>query len=187
MFARAMRMLRTRDIPMTNELFTSLLRQVHDGNTNAMEPIYNEYYGLMVLTAMSVTRNKADAEDAASAAILKIIRYAQSNDDIHIDSVSGFLLTAVRNAAKDVYNTEKKYVHPETMPETPVDPMRRIYDKMVVNEALLSLPEELREIAVLHYYYDRKVREVAKELQMPDGTVKSKLKDARDRMARFLS
>lgn len=172
---------------MTKELFTSLLRQVHDGNIEAMEPIYNEYHGTMVLTAMSVTRNKADAEDAASAAILKIIRYAQSNDDIKIDSVPGFLLTTVRNSAKDILSSEKKYVHPETMPETPVEPMRRVDNKLIVNEALLSLPEEIREIAVMHYYYDQKVREISETLHMPEGTVKSKLKDARDKMARFLS
>ncbi len=45
-----------------------------------------------------------------------------------------------------------------------------------VREALDLLPEEQRQVVVLAYYGERSYREVAKELGLPEGTVKSRVR-----------
>ena len=52
---------------------------------------------------------------------------------------------------------------------------------------VLSLEEEFRDVVILHYYEGFRVREISEILQIPSGTVKSRLKRARDKLAVILS
>jgi RNA polymerase sigma-70 factor (ECF subfamily) len=56
-----------------------------------------------------------------------------------------------------------------------------------VVEALRRLPENMRVVLTLHYLADRDVQQIAAELDIPEGTVKSRLSRARDAMAAVLS
>lgn len=44
---------------------------------------------------------------------------------------------------------------------------------IAVKDALTSLPKRQRAVLLLHYYGDLSLREVARALEMPEGTVKS--------------
>lgn len=46
--------------------------------------------------------------------------------------------------------------------------------------AVLSLPDKYREVILLHYYQQLRVREIASALKTPQGTVAVRLKRARD-------
>jgi RNA polymerase sigma-70 factor (ECF subfamily) len=56
-----------------------------------------------------------------------------------------------------------------------------------VVRALEQLPPAQRKVLVLHYVADRSVEDVARELQLPLGTVKSHLSRGRARLAALLS
>jgi RNA polymerase sigma-70 factor (ECF subfamily) len=56
----------------------------------------------------------------------------------------------------------------------------------LVREALQNLPETHRAVVVLREYEGLKLREIAELLDIPEGTVKSRLADALDRMSRRL-
>ncbi len=53
-----------------------------------------------------------------------------------------------------------------------------------VREALLCLPEPYRAVVVLRHYEGLKFREIAEVLEIPEGTVKSRMAEALDRLAR---
>ena len=55
--------------------------------------------------------------------------------------------------------------------------------KKQVQQAVASLPEKLRMVVLLHYMEELPVKEMAKMLRIPEGTVKSRLKHARDILA----
>lgn len=55
-----------------------------------------------------------------------------------------------------------------------------------VRQALLSLPETHRAVLVLREYEGLKLREIAEALDIPEGTVKSRMADALTRLSRRL-
>lgn len=59
-------------------------------------------------------------------------------------------------------------------------------DGLAVAAALATLPRRQRQVVVLHYLFDVPVREVARQLSMPVGTVKSRLARARSALAEQL-
>ena len=58
---------------MTEKDFKNIMRKVYEGDVAAFAPIYDEFYGVMVLTAAQILHNQHDAEDAASSVILSLI------------------------------------------------------------------------------------------------------------------
>ncbi len=59
-------------------------------------------------------------------------------------------------------------------------------DRASVHAALATLSSELRATAVLYYFEEMSVAEVAAVLDVPEGTVKSRLMSARQKLARAL-
>jgi RNA polymerase sigma-70 factor (ECF subfamily) len=56
-------------------------------------------------------------------------------------------------------------------------------DGLAVAAALATLPRRQRQVVVLHYLLDLPVGEVARQLAVPVGTVKSRLARARSALA----
>lgn len=65
-------------------------------------------------------------------------------------------------------------------------PMQRIDEKISVQHALQTLPEEQRLVVLLVYYHDLTQKEVANILGIPLGTVKSRLHHAMIKLKKTL-
>jgi len=59
-------------------------------------------------------------------------------------------------------------------------------DRVAVVEALATLPRSYRQAVVLHHLLGLPVKEVAKQLRVPVGTVKARLARARRALAKQL-
>ena len=84
-----------------------------------------------------------------------------------------------RAAAKDLQEAATT-CDPRTPPTDSVSDVARL------REALSELPAEQRAILSLHYLDGMPVAEIARVLDVPTGTVKSRLYYARDRLKRTL-
>lgn len=60
------------------------------------------------------------------------------------------------------------------------------YDFIALEEALNQLPEDSRVVVALFYYEDMLVRDIAALLDIPEGTVKSRLSKARKQLKELL-
>jgi RNA polymerase sigma-70 factor (ECF subfamily) len=60
-------------------------------------------------------------------------------------------------------------------------------DRPDVMRALEQLPPAQRKVLVLHYLADRSVEDIARDLELPAGTVKSHLSRGRSRLAELLT
>ncbi len=60
-------------------------------------------------------------------------------------------------------------------------------DAIAVRAVLADLPQDEREVLVLRFYADLKVEDIATELEMPAGTVKSHIHRGLARMHKELS
>jgi RNA polymerase sigma-70 factor (ECF subfamily) len=56
----------------------------------------------------------------------------------------------------------------------------------LVRQAMLRLPEVYRSVLILRHYEDLKFREIADVLDLPEGTVKSRMAEALTQMSRWL-
>lgn len=77
----------------------------------------------------------------------------------------------------------------ESMPETALSPDAALDARErleTVRQALMRLPEGHRSVVVLRHYENLKFREIAEVLDIPEGTVKSRMADALTMLNRFL-
>lgn len=60
------------------------------------------------------------------------------------------------------------------------------YEKVEIQEAVSSLEDEFRVVVVLFYFEDMSIKDIAQMLEIPEGTVKSRLSRARERLSKQL-
>jgi RNA polymerase sigma-70 factor, ECF subfamily len=141
--------------------------------------------------ALRLTGNPADADDLVQETILKAYRawhqYQQGTN------AKGWLLTILRHAFINEYRRRTR--HPETVDLDAIepfavldddrqddDPQGQFFDRIVDDEVLRAideLPEQFREAVVLSDVEGMSYDEVARILDVPIGTVKSRLFRAR--------
>ena len=54
--------------------------------------------------------------------------------------------------------------------------------RQALYRCVLDLPEEFKSVVLLYYYEGMNTREIAETLGIPDATVRSRLKRARERL-----
>lgn len=60
------------------------------------------------------------------------------------------------------------------------------YEKVEIQEAVNSLEDEFRVVVILFYFEDMAIKDIAQMLEIPEGTVKSRLSRARERLSKQL-
>jgi len=140
--------------------------------------------------ALGVLRNATEAEDVAQEAMLRAYRNFHRLRDR--DRFRGWLVRTAWRLSLDRIRAivrrerrERAVVADwrETGGENPTE--SREFERQVAS-ALDKLPEKLRIVMVLAAIEGYNVREVAKLLSLPEGTVKSRLFMARKKMAESL-
>ncbi len=156
--------------------------------------------------AMIIVRDRTDAEDVVQEASLKAFRAFDRYDPGQ--PFKSWFLCIVRNCGRDLLRRKKtasgptRAIDPKTksasadssttMNETmnyaePVDPEAHKYgNRTEMVEALGKLTPLHQEILKLRYFGDMNYKELAHALQIPEGTVMSRLHAARLSLARLL-
>ena len=157
---------------MPNAHERSLVLRAQTGDRDAFDALLREIGPLLLRYATRVTGDVALAEDAVQETLIAIVRkIAWLND------ASLFRAWAYRIASREAFRLLKKnrrFTDPiEEMQSTevPADPWQR--------ERLLSSLERLspasRAVVTLHYLEEMPLTDVAAILEIPIGTVKSRL------------
>jgi len=140
-----------------------------------------------------LTGNDADAEDVVQDACVRALRFFGSRRD---GDARAWLFTIVRNTwysrvsrrgrARDATALEEVSRDP---PDVALDPEALLLQQQSVGQvrtALEQLPSEFREVIVLREIEGLSYREIAAVMQVPIGTVMSRLARGRDRLASAL-
>ena len=148
-------------------------------------------YGTAYRTACLVLRDPVDAQDAVQEAFLRVWRFRDAIPDG--DARKAWLYRVVVNACISRIRSEKSRsgkddgdLALETLPDpagTPYDAAERSQLADDVLAALAELPETLRVPLVLRFYAGLSEKEIAIAIDRRPGTVKSRLYDARQRLA----
>ena len=142
--------------------------------------------------ALGVLRHREDAEDVAQDAFLRAHRAFASLRDR--DRFRAWLVRTAFRLALDRLRGEKRRARREDAVaiEAPVrtesveDAAARAEVRARVSEAVDALPEKLRIVTVLAAIQEHDVASVARLLELPEGTVKSRLYLARKSLAERL-
>lgn len=150
-----------------------------------------EGYVTSFRTACLILGNRADAEEAVQDAFLRAWRFRHSLSGT--SSIRPWLYRVVVNACysklrseiphRDRRASDAPLEHLPAPADSPDERAERAETAQSVLDALARLPASLRIPVVLRYFADLSERDIATAIGRRQGTVKSRLHEARRRLA----
>jgi RNA polymerase sigma-70 factor (ECF subfamily) len=138
----------------------------------------NEFYGL----AFVYMRNEQDAADALQDMIVTLFTRIHT-----LKSHDAFYSWAKQILVRGCINKLRRLGRQGQMPEEEQgEADTKAEERLDLFEAVHQLPEEQRDVVLLFYYRDRTFEEIARVLNCPVGTVKSRLHQALKKLKRRL-
>ena len=166
------------------------LTGVTDELDGEFERLLVESSTLAFRVAYGVLRQREDAEDVAQEAFIRAHRNFRRLRDRA--SFRAWLVRLTWRLALDRQRTNRRRAHRDTLHGW-LTPTVTSFDPAIVNEradhvwrAIDALPEKLRLPLVLSGIEGHDIREISQLLGLPEGTVKSRLFHARERMKESL-
>jgi RNA polymerase sigma-70 factor (ECF subfamily) len=148
-----------------------------------MGDLYHACYRRLVAQVFAFTTDLTEAQDVVQEAFARAL--ARPGGLTDIDNPEAWLRTVAVNVVRRRWRRRKlldaillrdrpvaRTVEPPPEPE-----------RTDLRQAMAALPDAYRQVVVLHYFADLPVDEVAALLQVPSGTVKSRLSRARAALA----
>ena len=168
-----------------------LIEAIAAGNRRAMELLFVRHNVRIHRFISRITGNVSLAEDTVSEVFLEVWRGAGAFK--RKSHVSTWLLAIARNKAMTALRRQMDghlcedaaaaLVDGSDDPETTAHQISR---GAVIRKCLMQLPPTLREVVDLVYYHEKSVAEVAQIVGVPEGTIKTRMFHARNRMSALL-
>jgi RNA polymerase sigma-70 factor (ECF subfamily) len=159
-----------------------LLAVAQDRDRAAFQALFGHFAPRVKAYLMRLGAPPAQAEDLAQEAMLSLWRKAQLFDPAKA-SVGTWVFTIARNLRIDAIRREKR---PELDPADPMlapegergadEGLAAAEDEDRLRVALKSLPSDQVRVIELSFFADKPHSQIAAELQIPLGTVKSRLR-----------
>jgi RNA polymerase sigma-70 factor (ECF subfamily) len=147
--------------------------------------VYDACYTRLVVQVLALTGDLAEAEDAVQEAFVAAL--GRTRTFAVLDNPEAWLRTVAVNHLRnrwrhlDVVRRLRTKV-PGPTPAVDVGP-----EHVALVDALARLDSAHRTVVVLHYLADLSVADIALEVGVPEGTVKSRLARGRELLAPLLS
>ena len=176
----------------TAETETGLIEQAQQGDRNAYGELVRRHYQGVVLVVTRMCGDTGLAEDAAQEAFMRAWLNLASFQPR--GSVRNWLYRIAINAALDVLRHKPEETLEDEqaarMPDPAEEPEKVLIEKeqaAMIHQAVRSLPEAARAVLVLREYGWLSYREISSVLDVPIGTVMSRLNYARSRLREVLA
>ena len=162
-----------------------LIRDAQRGSSEALEVLFRRHWSGAYRAAWVVVRDSGAAEDIAQEAFIAAVRALDRFDRRR--PFGPWLHKIVVNRAIDAARSRalRREVDATAAEDAPAHPpLEPLSDE--VTAALAELGPEHRAVVALRYLLDYTPGEIAKLLDLPRGTVNSRLRRALDRLATLL-
>jgi RNA polymerase sigma-70 factor (ECF subfamily) len=165
------------------------------------ESFMQDYQDMVYTTALRLVGNEADAEDIAQETFLRA--YAHFDELQHSPTAGGWLKTVARNLSLNHltrYRTRWQFFSESTQDgheehdlterisaPDPDDQAADLADKRtIIEDAIRALPPAQRAALVLYHFEDMSYEEIAANLKVSLGKVKTDIHRARESLRRKL-
>ena len=168
----------------------NLLQRIADGDSAAFETLYHRFARPLFGLALRMLRDRSRAEDAVQETFTAIWRSAASYKPERGPGAP-WLYAVARNAIVDrarargeaTFADPPEAVAPDAGPD---DRAESAYVSWRVHRAVQELPEHEREVLELAYWSGLSQSEVARFLDIPLGTVKTRTRSGLGHLADLL-
>lgn len=168
-----------------------LIRQAQNGDRNAYGELVRRHYDGVVNVVYRMCGDPDLAEDSAQETFLRAwLNLPAFRPEA---SLRTWLYRIALNAALDVLRRRKEATietaQIQEMPDRAAGPEAALVEKeqaVLVRQALQLLPEASRSVLILREYGELSYQEIARALDIPVGTVMSRLSYARSRLRESL-
>ena len=143
---------------------------------NTFESLVLESTDTLYRVSMSMLKNEHNASDCVSDAILKA--YENLHKLKHEEYFKTWLIRILINECKKTLKKQTREVGlDERLPV--VSSRDNPYLSVEIGEAIDSLPEKIRLVIIMFYIEQYSIKEIKLALNIPEGTVKSRLSKGR--------
>lgn len=169
----------------------ALLARLAGGDTTALAKVYDRYSGLLLGLGIRILGSRAEAEDVLHDVFVEVWKRA-ADFDAGRGTVRGWLALRMRSRCLDRQKSPRvsrsvAFDDSEAARRaSPAqDPLLRMQRERV-RDALATLPADQRLVVELAYFQGLSTQAIADQTGVPQGTVKSRLFAARDKLSRSL-
>ncbi|MGL5328727.1 MAG: sigma-70 family RNA polymerase sigma factor [Peptostreptococcaceae bacterium] len=160
-----------------------LVKKSKKGNKLAFSTLIKSYEIDLYRVAISMTKNEDDALDCIQETILQA--YINIKNLKNNEYFKTWLIRILINQCKALIEKNKKIVELKNID------MQNLYEQedeiYGIKEEIDKLDEDLKILVILYYYQDMSVKDISESLQIPEGTIKSRLSRARNKLKEVLS
>ena len=158
-----------------------LILELKSGSHDALEVLYDRYNRLVFRTAVGITGDADAAADVMQEAFIRLYRYAERIE--HERPLEPWLARVTANLSYS-WVRKRRWLRPlEEITEWFAGEKKHIphhaaeveEEWQQVEKAILALPMTQRAVITLYYINDFSLKEIANILNVPAGTVKSRL------------
>lgn len=170
-----------------------LVIRLRQGDIDALAELYEKYRRPIFRVVWAITRDQGVAEDILQESFLRLFTHA---DQIRTDMPVGPWLYRV--AVNQSYTWAQRHGRSSSVLDSVlerltaplVSPPDRLAERRemqeTVQQAISKLPFDRQVVVVLFYLENLSLKEIADILQVPEGTVKSRLHYAREALRDLL-
>lgn len=184
------------------QLVRALVERLQAGDQAAFRELYDRYHRRVFAVAVGVVKNPEDANDVVQNAFIKVHKHIakfQGNSSFYTWLYRITMNLAIDHIRKrrNVTDFDERFKRddaagdgtlvPRVMDENPSKTVRRKELTGRIQEALDQLPEYHRAVIVLREIEGMSYEEMADSLDVPKGTIMSRLFHARKKMQEMLS
>jgi RNA polymerase sigma-70 factor, ECF subfamily len=145
---------------------------------------YQASYHRLVGQLTAMTGSREDAEDAVQEAFARAsTRWARLRD---YDTPEAWVRRVALNLATSGLRRTRRHLAALARLRPPSNEPAHPTDRLAIQAGLQLLPLHYRQVLVLRYGADLSVEQVAQQLRLPTGTVKSRLARARTALGAYL-
>jgi RNA polymerase sigma-70 factor (ECF subfamily) len=168
-----------------------LIRQSQQGDGQAIETLVRRYQDYVYRLCYLVMRNEQDADDMTQETFIRACRALPRFELRKDTSFEGWLYRIAVNCCRS--RMRRKWYQvlpwpepaPQIVAEVEKQPDRRMLQgeqRDEILDAINALGEKHRLVVILRYYAGLSNEEIARTLNIPSGTVRSRLHTARQRL-----
>jgi len=165
----------------------AMAADLENGDRSALTRLYDVAAPRLLRYAETLTRNRADAEDAMQSALVKVAR--KPKQVANADKPWAYLVRVVRNEALRVIGRRKPIASLASLLQVwrPVDcPLEQQESREKVQQAVARLPAEQAEVVVLKIWEQFTFAEIAELIHESPNTAASRYRYALEKLSRHL-
>lgn len=165
-----------------------LIRGCQKGKSRAQEKLYKRFYGYGMSIALRYSRDMEESKEILNESFLKVFNKIETFEEGK--SFKAWLRRIVINTSIDYYRANKKHLYDVEISEAAgVDDNDDVIDRLTAEEImqlLQQLPDQQRLIFNLYEVEGYSHREISEQLNIPEGTCRSALTRARQKLKQMV-